>query len=1107
MGDGTQPTVETLSGSTATIPIDHTFDQVGTFTVSIAVTNSQNQTGIASFTVTVVNIPPTVNPIPDQTAIVGAQFNLGSVTFTDPGTDETYTSTINWGDGSPTSPGTVSDTIGPGGTSGSVAATHVFTAPGTYTGTVSVTDSNGGTGTQTFVVVVSSAAPVISTIPTQTVSEGSTLTLSGATFTDLDPSGTYAIQITWGDGTTSLGAAIPTGTPGMYTISGSHVFATYGTYDASVTVTDTFSNQSATQTFQIVVSNVAPTLNPIAGETTNEGSTVGLGTVTFSDPGTLDTHTATVNWGDGTSTEAATVTESPFGPPGSTSGQTGSIADTHVYATFGTYTVTVTVTDNGGLSSTQTFQIVVGNVGPTLNPIASETTNEGSTVGLGPVTFSDPGTLDTHTATVNWGDGTSTESATVTESPFGPPGSTSGQTGSIADTHVYATFGTYTVTVTVTDNGGLSSTQTFQIVVGNVGPTLNPIAGETTNEGSTVGLGPVTFSDPGTLDTHTATVNWGDGTSTEAATVTESPFGPPGSTSGQTGSIADTHVYATFGTYTVTVTVTDNGGLSSTQTFQIVVGNVGPTLNPIAGETTNEGSTVGLGTVTFSDPGTLDTHTATVNWGDGTSTESATVTESPFGPPGSTSGQTGSIADTHVYATFGTYTVTVTVTDNGGLSSTQTFQIVVGNVGPTLNPIAGETTNEGSTVGLGTVTFLDPGTLDTHTATVNWGDGTSTEAATVTESPFGPPGSTSGQTGSIADTHVYATFGTYTVTVTVTDNGGLSSTQTFQIVVGNVGPTLNPIAGETTNEGSTVGLGPVTFSDPGTLDTHTATVNWGDGTSTEAATVTESPFGPPGSTSGQTGSIADTHVYATFGTYTVTVTVTDNGGLSSTQTFQIVVGNVGPTLNPIASETTNEGSTVGLGPVTFTDPGTLDTHTATVNWGDGTSTEAATVTESPFGPPGSTSGQTGSIADTHVYATFGTYTVTVTVTDNGGVSSTQTFQIVVGNVGPTLNPIAGETTNEGSTVGLGTVTFSDPGTLDTHTASVNWGDGTSTESATVTESPFGPPGSTSGQTGSIADTHVYATFGTYTVTVTVTDNGGLSSTQTFQIVVGNVAPR
>jgi len=65
----------------------------------------------------------------------------------------------------------------------------------------------------------------------------------------------------------------------------------------------------------------------------------------------------------------------------------------------------------------------------------------------------------------------------------------------------------------------------------------------------------------------------------------------------------------------------------------------------------------------------------------------------------------------------------------------------------------------------------------------------------------------------------------------------------------------------------------------------------------------------------------------------------------------------------------------------FTDPGTLDTHTATVDWGDGSPPEAAAVTES--------SGS-GTVSGTHGYATSGTYTVTVTVRDkDGGLGTTR----------------------------------------------------------------------------------------------------------------------
>ena len=50
------------------------------------------------------------------------------------------------------------------------------------------------------------------------------------------------------------------------------------------------------------------------------------------------------------------------------------------------------------------------------------------------------------------------------------------------------------------------------------------------------------------------------------------------------------------------------------------------------------------------------------------------------------------------------------------------------------------------------------------------------------------------------------------------------------------------------------------------------------------------------------------------------------------------------------------GSIFSLAPATFNDKDTLDTNSATIDWGDGSAVEACTVNESPFVPPGDTSG-------------------------------------------------------------------------------------------------------------------------------------------------------
>jgi len=106
-----------------------------------------------------------------------------------------------------------------------------------------------------------------------------------------------------------------------------------------------------------------------------------------------------------------------------------------------------------------------------------------------------------------------------------------------------------------------------------------------------------------------------------------------------------------------------------------------------------------------------------------------------------------------------------------------------------------------------------------------------------------------------------------------------------------------------------------------------------------------------------------------------------------------VVGAIAAPVAPVQVNTTITAS------ASFTDPGTLDTHTAVFDWGDGTSS-AATVTEA--------SGS-GSASGSHIYAAAGVYTVTLTVTDNEGAAAQSVFEFVV-----VFDPEAGFVTGSGS---------------------------------------------------------------------------------------------
>jgi PKD repeat protein len=120
------------------------------------------------------------------------------------------------------------------------------------------------------------------------------------------------------------------------------------------------------------------------------------------------------------------------------------------------------------------------------------------------------------------------------------------------------------------------------------------------------------------------------------------------------------------------------------------------------------------------------------------------------------------------------------------------------------------------------------------------------------------------------------------------------------------------------------------------------------------------------------------HTYAAAGTYTVVLTVTDNGGLKGTKSNQVTVTTGGGTNQPpVASFALPTDCTAGT-PCGFhstsVDP---DGQIASANW--------------DFGD-----GETGEGVDiTHTYANAGTVTVTLTVTDDKGAPGTTTQQLTV----------------------------------------------------------------------------------------------------------------
>jgi PKD repeat protein len=486
-------------------------------------------------------------------------------------------------------------------------------------------------------------------------------------------------------------------------------------------------------------------------------------------------------------------------------GSTGSSEmPTHTYTRDGSFTVTLTVTDDGGDTATDTTvaTIGLGNQAP-----IADAKNPYNGIVDEPVVFDGSGSSDP--------DGT----IVAYDWDFGDGNTGSGE----MPTHIYTVSGAYNVTLTVTDDMGAtdSATTTATIVLGNQAPIAdanNPYIG-------TVDV-PVQFNGSGSSDP--------DGT----IVAYDWDFGD-----GSTGSgVMPTHTYTTDGSFTVTLTVTDDADETGTDTTTVTIGPGNQA--PIADANNPYVGTVGV-PVQFDGSGSYDP--------DGT----IVAYDWDFGDGNTGSGE----MPTHTYTVDDTYKVTLTVTDDMGAtdSTMRTATIGLGNQAP-----IADVKNHYKGIVNETVEFDGTGSSDPDGTIVaydwDFGDGNTGSGATAT--------------------HTYTEDGTYNVTLTVTDDLGAtdSAGTTVTIEPGNQAPIAdasNPYKG--------IVNVPVKFdgSDSSDPDGTIVAYDWdfGDGSSGSGA--------------------MPTHTYTVDGTYKVTLTVTDDmGAIDSVTTSAAIVPDDGDTDPP-----------------------------------------------------------------------------------------------------------------------------------------------------------------------------------------------------------------
>jgi len=684
----------------------------------------------------------------------------------------------------------------------------------------------------------------------------------------------------------------------------------------------------------------------------------------------------------------------------------------------GTHAIRLTVTDNDGSSDTQVQNVVVS---ATANqpPIAAFSVSPSS--GL-------PGTWFTFNASAS----SDADGSIVSYSwNFGD-----GNTGSgVTAYNNYAAASVYTVLLTVTDNNGATDTYSQPLVVTSA-PNQSPNAAFTVSPSS---------GEPGTWLTFSASAS-----------------------SDPDGSIVS-YVWAAAGVYTVLLTVTDNDGATdtSTQTVSIQVAAAPDLVVPsitYAPTAPTLGQNVTF-SITVTNRGNAATGFFRVRLTGASSSAQTYITQLPAGA--------SQVVNLSLPLTTGSETFTATADDlNQITESSETNNVNSVLVTAAAIPLVAEA--GGPYAG-------------TTGSPISFSGAASTGTITTYVWSFGDGGSAQG----VSTSHTYANPGTYTATLTVYGSTG-QSTDTAQVTVSAPqAPLAAQISlpqaiyqvGEALQITFTVNRSAYVYLCDVTADGQVALLfpNW----------LESSPYVASG-----------THTFPATSSYTLQITEP-----LGTETLYLFAAS-GPIISFPTSLPSGYFSILSTNPSTFRNAvlATMQSQFASDDWAfDSLSFEVVSPTpttgtirvlSSPTNalvtldgtPVGNTThDQTNVVPGTHtvVVSKAGYQSETRQVTVVAG--STSTVSVTLTAIPSNASPVASFGFTPTSPVVGDIVSFDASASSDSDgsIASYAWN--------------FGD-----GNTGSGQFTHLFATSGTYTVTLTVTDNQGAQGTLAKSAILGQL---